>query len=134
MKENSLAYYVGWRKQDKRGFGKNAESKYLWTVQVAGAKRIKRFVDVVKPYLVIKREQAEVLSTWLEWVLIRPQNTKRNTQVGVSTNKHKYLETDRLVKAKISELNQNPQRLYAEHINKYIGDKSYNRQQVDIKT
>lgn len=114
-----MAYYVGWKEPHRKGSFPGS-NKWVWTIQIAGAKRVNRFLELILPYLVIKAPQAAVVHDWTKWVVTRPRNTKQNRIKGKSTNLNKYLKEDRKVKEVISKLNQNPQRLYAEHENKYI--------------
>ena len=115
---HELAYYVGWRDPEKKtsGFARPT-GKWLWTIQIAGAKRIKRFLEVILPYMVVKEKQASTMYDWVKWVTERP----RVVQNG---DAEKYLERDRQVKKVISDLNKFPQRTDVEHKhnNKYVSD------------
>ena len=104
---NEIAFYVRWREPGRRyGFG--TLSKPLWTVWVAGVKRSLRFLEIVLPYLVTKAPQAAVLYDWGKQVIERPRRIPDQSP-------NTYLEGDRAVKKVMNELNQNPQRLHAEH-------------------
>ena len=118
LQHYEIAYYVGWRDPEKKtsGFARPT-GKWLWTIQIAGAKRIARFLEVMLPYFITKKQQAFTMYNWVKWVVERPRVIKNGDM-------NKYLETDRLVKQKISELNKNPQRADVEHqhTNIYVGD------------
>jgi len=129
LEDYGIAYYVDWQGPGSGG-GFRPRKKWMWSIQIAGAKRVKRFLDLIGPFLVVKAEQAEIVRKWTTWVVERPRNVKQNTVRGLSTNQNKYLDEDRKVKAQVSALNQNPQRLYAEHENRYVNDNKYLREDI----
>lgn len=70
LEKNHIAFY----REDRRGKKKNKDSI---SVCIKGIKRTKRFLDLIIPYLVSKKERAELL---LEFCELRSHNHKPYTQ------------------------------------------------------
>ena len=115
--EQGLAYYIKWLEP-----GKSGRKQWIWRLNVYGQKRVKRFLEIILPYLVIKKEHGLLLYEWCVGRIAMP---------GRGQNKL-YTDSDYDVRRKISELNQNPQRLYAEHVFKITRDTNGYKKHEDI--
>jgi hypothetical protein len=105
LRENNLAFYIAWKAP-----GKDKRTKWQWQIEVSGVKRLARFLPVIIPHLVVKKEQSEVL---LNYCRSRMERTSHH--LG-SKGLPKYTEEDIQVWRTIKELNQYPQRTYAEPV------------------
>jgi hypothetical protein len=116
MEDYGLAYYIKWLEPDKGG-----RKRWIWRLNIYGQKRVIRLLEVIMPYLVIKTEQAKILYDWCKY---------RVALEGRGQNRL-YEQRDYDTQRRLSELNQNPQRLYAEHVFKITRDNNgYKREDI----
>jgi len=105
LQAHGLAFYIGWKAP-----GKDKRTKWQWQLEIAGVKRLNRFIPVIGPYLIVKKPQAELLLKYCRHRLERMKQFQGQNCRGVG----KYTEYDTKVWERIKELNQYPQRTYAE--------------------
>lgn len=99
-----IAYYVRWTR-----YKRQEETRYAWRVIVDGVKRTKRFLEPLLPYFVTKQEQANLMYQWCVYRLSIPRGGNYKDMNWRSAQNPDFDAAKRM-----RELNQNPQRLYAE--------------------
>lgn len=92
--QNDLPVYF----QD-RGFAALNSKSQTVALQIMGLKRVKKWLDFITPYLYGKKQQAEIISNYIDYRLSQPNPTKgkptfgdkdREYRIMLDTANHQY--------------------------------------------